>query len=68
LFRFFLSGLIEKFGTSVFEKSKIDKKGEKIYGKIDFSTAFFDLLGAVIFGVFMAWALLIINRKFGVEN
>lgn len=43
-------------------------KVEKIYGQIDFSTAFFNLLGAVIYGVFMAWALLILNRKYGVEN
>lgn len=39
-----------------------------IYGKVDFSTSLVNITGAVIYGVSMAWALLILNRKYGVEN
>lgn len=43
-------------------------KLEKIYGEVDFGTAVFDMVGAIIYGIVMAWVLLILNRKYGVEN
>ncbi|HEX3046432.1 MAG TPA: hypothetical protein VHY08_16870 [Bacillota bacterium] len=43
-------------------------KIEGVYGKIDFPTAFFDMMGAVIYGIFLAWGLLYLERKYGVEN
>lgn len=43
-------------------------KMAKIYGKIDFPNAMVNLIGAVIYGFFMAWALLILNRKYDVVN
>ena len=43
-------------------------KVEAIYGKVDSLTSFLDMMGAIIYGVFMAWGLKFLNRKYGVEN
>jgi hypothetical protein len=43
-------------------------KLEKIYGEVDFATAVSDMAGAIIYGVVMAWALWILNRRYGMEN
>lgn len=43
-------------------------KVKGIFGKVDFSTAVFNMAGAIIWGLVMAWTLLLLNKKYGIEN
>lgn len=43
-------------------------KVKGVFGNVDFGTAVSNMAGAIIWGIVMAWALLLLNRKYGTEN